>query len=266
MRIGHGFDVHAFTSGRPLILGGVNIPYDKGLAAHSDGDVVIHALCDALLGAAALGDIGQHFPDSDPEFKNIDSRVLLRRVVELLKYKGWRTGNADISVIAQAPKMAPHINAMRENISSVMEKDYFGALFGGIGFAFFALPYLGLTYTPILLGAINFSVAALLLWRFSFLVDKKIATHLMCAFTLVLLLILFIFAPPIIRYGEQKKYRDKIIYSMQTRHQKIVITQWKKYYWLYINGQEQFSTFDEEKYHEPLVHPAMQLSVAQKAL
>ena len=121
MRIGHGFDVHCFTEGRPLILGGVNIPYEKGLEAHSDGDVVIHALCDALLGAAALGDIGQHFPDSDVEFKNIDSRILLRRVVELLKYKGWRLGNADITVIAQAPKMAPHISKMRSNLASDLD-------------------------------------------------------------------------------------------------------------------------------------------------
>lgn len=121
MRIGHGFDVHCFTEGRPLILGGVNIPYEKGLAAHSDGDVVIHALCDALLGAAALGDIGQHFPDSDVEFKNIDSRVLLRRVVELLKYKGWQLGNADITVIAQAPKMAPHIAKMRDNLATDLD-------------------------------------------------------------------------------------------------------------------------------------------------
>ena len=114
MRIGHGFDVHCFTDGRPLILGGVNIPYDKGLAAHSDGDVVIHALCDALLGAAALGDIGQHFPDSEAEFNNIDSRKLLQRVMLLLKGQGWRVGNADITIIAQAPKMAPHIHKMRE--------------------------------------------------------------------------------------------------------------------------------------------------------
>ncbi|MCG6969027.1 MAG: 2-C-methyl-D-erythritol 2,4-cyclodiphosphate synthase [Gammaproteobacteria bacterium] len=121
MRIGHGFDVHSFTEGRPLILGGVNIPYEKGLAAHSDGDVVIHALCDALLGAAALGDIGQHFPDNDVEFKNIDSRILLRRVVELLKYKGWKVSNADITVIAEAPKMAPHIVKMREILASDLD-------------------------------------------------------------------------------------------------------------------------------------------------
>lgn len=121
MRIGHGFDVHSFTEGRPLVLGGVTIPYDKGLAAHSDGDVVIHALCDALFGAAALGDIGQHFPDSDTEFKNIDSRILLRRTIELLKYKGWRVGNADITIVAQAPKMAPHISAMREILCSDLD-------------------------------------------------------------------------------------------------------------------------------------------------
>lgn len=121
MRIGHGFDVHGFTEGRPLILGGVLVPYDKGLAAHSDGDVIIHALCDALLGAAALGDIGQHFPDSDTEFKNIDSRILLRRVVELLKYKGWKVGNADLTIIAQAPKLAPHIAEMRDNIASDLD-------------------------------------------------------------------------------------------------------------------------------------------------
>jgi 2-C-methyl-D-erythritol 2,4-cyclodiphosphate synthase len=121
MRIGHGFDVHRFTTGRPLILGGVNIPYDKGLAAHSDGDVVVHALCDALLGAASLGDIGQHFPDSESEFKGIDSRILLRRIMELLKYKGWRVVNADLTIIAQAPKMAVHINAMRENLASDLD-------------------------------------------------------------------------------------------------------------------------------------------------
>jgi len=114
IRIGHGYDVHAFTNGRPLILGGVNIPYEKGLAAHSDGDVVIHALCDALLGAAALGDIGRHFPDSASEFENIDSRILLKRVMSLLTAKGWQVGNADVTIIAQAPKMSPHIPAMRQ--------------------------------------------------------------------------------------------------------------------------------------------------------
>lgn len=123
MRIGHGFDVHAFGGDRPLILGGVTIPFEKGLQAHSDGDVVIHALCDALLGAAALGDIGQHFPDSDAEFENIDSRVLLRRIVELLKYKGWALGNADITIVAQAPKMAPYLDRMRDKLASDLNTD-----------------------------------------------------------------------------------------------------------------------------------------------
>jgi len=121
MRIGHGFDVHAFTEGRPLILGGVTIPFEKGLAAHSDGDVVIHALCDALLGAVGLGDIGQHFPDSASEFKNIDSRILLKRVITLVKAHGWEVGNADITIIAQAPKMSPHIHAMRETLAGDLE-------------------------------------------------------------------------------------------------------------------------------------------------
>ena len=123
IRVGHGFDVHCFTIGRPLILGGINIPYEKGLAAHSDGDVVIHALCDALLGAAALGDIGQHFPDNDAAYKNIDSRILLKRVMQLLKANGWLVGNADITIVAQAPKMSPHIFAMREVLAGDLDTD-----------------------------------------------------------------------------------------------------------------------------------------------
>jgi 2-C-methyl-D-erythritol 2,4-cyclodiphosphate synthase len=123
MRIGHGYDVHAYIDGRPLILGGVRIPYDKGLAAHSDGDAVIHALCDALLGAAALGDIGAHFPDTDPRFKNIDSRILLRRVAELLAERSYRVVNADVTIVAQAPKMAPHIPAMRVNLAADLGVD-----------------------------------------------------------------------------------------------------------------------------------------------
>jgi 2-C-methyl-D-erythritol 2,4-cyclodiphosphate synthase len=121
IRIGHGFDVHCFTEGRPLILGGVNIPYEKGLAAHSDGDVVIHAVCDALLGAAALGDIGQHFPDTASRYQNIDSRILLKRVIELVNTKGWRVGNADITIVAQAPKMSPYIQAMREILAGDLD-------------------------------------------------------------------------------------------------------------------------------------------------
>ena len=118
MRIGHGYDTHRFVEGRPLVLGGVNVPHDKGLQAHSDGDVVIHALCDALLGAAALGDIGAHFPDTSADFKNIDSRVLLRRVQALLAQNSHEVINADITIIAEEPKMAPHIGAMRDNLAS----------------------------------------------------------------------------------------------------------------------------------------------------
>lgn len=149
---------------------------------------------------------------------------------------------------------------LRINISGVMEKDYFGALFGGLLFAFIALPYLGMTYTPIILGSINFLVASFLLWRFVSLVRKK--KILIAAFVLSLLFlsVLALFAEPIIRFGEQKKYKDKVIYSKQTKYQKIVMTRWKDYYWLFINSQEQFSTFDEEKYHEPLVHPAMKIA------
>ncbi len=117
IRIGHGFDVHAFEEGRRLIIGGVDIPYDRGLLGHSDADVLLHAICDALLGAAAMGDIGKHFPDSDPRYKGIDSRKLLRHVADLLDGRGWKIGNVDATIIAQAPKMAPHIAAMREHIA-----------------------------------------------------------------------------------------------------------------------------------------------------
>jgi len=118
MRIGHGFDVHAFGPGEFITMGGVRIPHTHGLIAHSDGDVLLHALCDALLGAAGLGDIGQHFPDSSAEFKGINSRILLRRVVALLQKQDLTVGNADATIIAQAPRMAPHISAMRENIAA----------------------------------------------------------------------------------------------------------------------------------------------------
>lgn len=113
MRIGHGYDVHRFIENRPLIIGGIIIPHSHGLEAHSDGDVLIHAVCDALLGAAGLWDIGHHFPDTDEAFKNIDSRELLRRVVSDLSDLGWKVGNIDATVIAQAPKLAPYIPAMR---------------------------------------------------------------------------------------------------------------------------------------------------------
>ena len=112
IRVGMGYDVHRFKDGGDVILGGVKIDYEQGLEAHSDGDVVLHALCDALLGAAALGDIGKHFPDTDPEFKGADSRVLLRHVYRIVQDKGYVLVNADITIIAQAPKMAPYIVAM----------------------------------------------------------------------------------------------------------------------------------------------------------
>ena len=118
MRVGHGYDVHAFGPGDHLVLGGVKIPYPQGFVAHSDGDVLIHALCDALLGAAGLGDIGRHFPDTDPQYRGIDSRQLLRHVVSLLADRQWRLGNADITLVAEAPKMAPHIAAMADNLAA----------------------------------------------------------------------------------------------------------------------------------------------------
>jgi len=116
MRVGQGVDAHAFKPGGRLVLGGVEIPHDRGLEAHSDGDVVLHALCDALLGAAGLGDIGRHFPPDDPAYENIDSRILLRRVVDLVVGDGLRIVNADITIVAQEPRMAPYTAAMRENI------------------------------------------------------------------------------------------------------------------------------------------------------
>lgn len=118
IRIGQGYDVHRFQDGGDVILGGVKIDYHQGLEAHSDGDVVLHALCDALLGATALGDIGKHFANTDPEFKGADSRVLLKHVYSIVQEKGYRLVNADITIIAQAPKMAPHIIAMYTNIAT----------------------------------------------------------------------------------------------------------------------------------------------------
>jgi len=117
IRVGHGFDVHAFAANRKLIIGGVDIPHDLGLAGHSDADVLLHAICDALLGAAGLGDIGRHFPDTDAAFAGIDSRILLRRVAEQLQQRGWRVGNVDATIIAQVPKMAPHIARMTAHIA-----------------------------------------------------------------------------------------------------------------------------------------------------
>lgn len=117
MRIGHGFDVHKFGGKGPLMLAGVSIPYDRGFIAHSDGDVAIHALCDAILGALCLGDIGNHFPDNDHQYENISSRILLRHVVELMNKKGFELSNGDITIIAQTPKISPYLLSMRECLS-----------------------------------------------------------------------------------------------------------------------------------------------------
>ncbi len=120
IRIGQGYDVHALASGLPMRLGGVEVRSDVGFVAHSDGDVAIHALCDAILGALALGDIGKHFPDSSAEFAGIDSRLLLERVVELVGKDGWTVGNADLTIALQAPKLAPYIPQMRDELARIM--------------------------------------------------------------------------------------------------------------------------------------------------
>ncbi|MDZ4075357.1 MAG: 2-C-methyl-D-erythritol 2,4-cyclodiphosphate synthase [Hylemonella sp.] len=120
MRVGEGWDVHALVEGRKLILGGVEIPYEKGLLGHSDADALLHAITDALLGAAGLGDIGRHFPDTDARFKGADSSVLLAEAAARVRAQGWQIGNVDSTIIAQAPKMAPHIAAMRERIAAVL--------------------------------------------------------------------------------------------------------------------------------------------------
>ena len=123
MRVGQGFDVHRLVAGRRLVVGGVEIPHDKGLLGHSDADVLLHAICDALLGAAALGDIGRHFPDSDPRYKGIDSRELLRHVGGLVVRNRWRVANIDATIVAQAPRMAPHIPRMVANIAADLGLD-----------------------------------------------------------------------------------------------------------------------------------------------
>lgn len=123
LRIGHGYDVHAFSDNRKCIIGGVTIPYEKGLLGHSDADVLLHAISDSLLGAAALGDIGKHFPDTDEAFKGADSLVLLEKVNDLLESKGYKVVNVDATVIAQAPKLAPYIDEMRKNIANALKTD-----------------------------------------------------------------------------------------------------------------------------------------------
>jgi 2-C-methyl-D-erythritol 2,4-cyclodiphosphate synthase len=121
IRIGHGYDVHPLVAGRDLILGGVKIPHSKGLHGHSDADVLIHAICDACLGAAGLGDIGRHFPDTDAQYKNIDSRKLLRKVKEVIAERGWRVANIDSTIVAQAPRISPHLPQMIQNIAADLD-------------------------------------------------------------------------------------------------------------------------------------------------
>jgi spermidine synthase len=166
--------------------------------------------------------------------------------------------------IPLATRLNDFFEELRINISSVMEKDYYGALLGGLIFVFVALPYLGLTYTPIVLGGVNFLVAAALFLRHRGVMEYR--KSLSAGFVIVplFLITLFISAKPIVLYGEQQKYVDRVIYQQQTPYQRIVITQWKDDYWLYLNGNEQFSSYDEERYHEPLVHPAMNISVARE--
>ena len=121
MRIGQGYDVHAFGEGDHVVLGGVRVPHDRGVVAHSDGDVVIHALCDAILGALALGDIGKHFPPSDPQWKGADSRAFLRQCNALARERGWRLGNCDVTVVCERPKVGPHASAMRELLAQDLD-------------------------------------------------------------------------------------------------------------------------------------------------
>lgn len=166
--------------------------------------------------------------------------------------------------IPLATRLNDFFEELRINISTVMEKDYYGALLGGLLFAFVALPHLGLTYTPIILGMVNFLVAAALFVQFrQHLVRLRMLTIGMVMVPLIIGFVA-VAAQPIVLFGEQRKYMDKIIYREQTPYQRIVITQWKDYYWLYLDGNEQFSTYDEERYHEPLVHPAMQAAVARQ--
>ena len=166
--------------------------------------------------------------------------------------------------IPLATRLNEHFAELRINISSVMEKDYFGALFGGLLFAFVALPYLGMTYTPIILGFLNFSVAATLFISSRKILKFKRVLTLASLITPLFLTTLLFIAEPIIIYGEQSKYVDRIIYEEQTTYQKIILTKWRDNYWLYLDGNEQFSSYDEERYHEPLVHPSMILTASHE--
>jgi spermidine synthase len=160
----------------------------------------------------------------------------------------------EIPIVA---RMNEAYEGLRTNVASVMEKDYYGALFGGLLFAFFALPKLGLTYTPVALGAVNFAVAATLYWRYRSLTHHRGRLHIAFWAAGLGICAIAYFAKPLIIFGEQSKYRDRIVFTAQTPYQKLVITEWKQNHWLFIDGNIQFSTYDEERYHEPLVHPSM---------
>ncbi len=166
--------------------------------------------------------------------------------------------------IPLATRINEEFEELRFNISSIMEKDYFGALLGGLLFSFFALPSLGLTYTPIALGTLNFLIAGLLFWSFRQEISHKPQIIIGFVISMAFLIGVFFLARPIVLFGEQERYQDRIIYEEQTPYQKIVVTEWKGHHWLYLNNNEQFSSYDEYRYHEPLVHPAMQASVARK--
>ena len=166
--------------------------------------------------------------------------------------------------IPLATRINEEFEELRVNISSIMEKDYFGALIGGLLFSFFALPYLGVTYTPIALGTLNFLIAGLLFWTFHEQVSHKTQIIIGFAVSLAALVGLFFLSKPIVFFGEQQRYQDRIIYEEETPYQKIVITEWNGYHWLYLNNNAQFSSYDEYRYHEPLAHPAMQASASRR--
>ena len=166
--------------------------------------------------------------------------------------------------IPLATRLNDAYEELRINVSAVIEKDYYGALLGGVVFAFVALPHLGLTYTPIALGALNFAVAAVFFVVFRGVFERRRLLASLTVATPVLLLLLAAFAEPIVLFGEQQRYRDRVIHAQQTRFQRIVLTRWKNHHWLYLDGKEQFSSYDEEMYHEPLVHPAMAVSVDRR--
>ncbi len=173
---------------------------------------------------------------------------------------GWMIGLE----LPLATRINEAFEELRDNVSSVFEKDYYGALLGGLLFAFVALPHLGLTYTPIALGAVNFLVAVGFFWISQDSVVHRRRLTLAALAVAVFLVTLAVVAPPIVRFGEQQKYRDVVVYTEQSRYQRIVITRWRDHHWLYLDGSEQFSSFDEERYHEPLVHPAMSLAPSRQ--